>query len=129
MGSAAASWECWDTGSILALQSGLRIRPCGSRSLDYRYCPDLIPGERIPYASGQPKKTKQQKTKNPKTLSSFTIKIELSLILVFALKGLRTSLEETIDNQQMKGQVYEVSAIFCNVNTDDRYQQPRRVGD
>ena len=58
MGS-AASWEWWNTGSILgtAGHSGLRTWHCCSCSLSHYWGSDLNPGSGTPYASQQPTAT------------------------------------------------------------------------
>ena len=62
-----------------------------------------------------------------KTLSCCTTRTELGLILVFALEVLRISLEIPTDDHLSKVQISVVSAIFCNVSTDE-ISTPRRGG-
>lgn len=54
----AASWECWDLGSVPAQHSGLGTWHCHSCGLSGDCGSDLIPSLGTPYTTGQPKKKK-----------------------------------------------------------------------
>ena len=76
----AASWECWDVGSIPSLTQWFK----DLAFLGHNCGLDLIPGPGIPYAEGQPKKeNKKQKKRLRFPVSSFLEMLVLETHLSF----------------------------------------------
>lgn len=57
----AASWECWDAGSIPARPRGLKIWRCRSCGVSHHCGLDLLSGLGMPSTAGWPKEKKRKK--------------------------------------------------------------------
>ena len=119
MGS-VVSWEHGTQVWSLAQHSGLNIQHCCSSGLGHNFGLDLIPGLRIPCATGQPK-MKKKKKKNALFWSSLVVQQVKDLAL--SLQWLSSLLWRGLDpwsrdqGAQPKQKYSILSCVVCTVES------------